>query len=404
MPLSYRPRPFRNAVLTVVCLAAILLLGIAIWRIFIRHPDQPTGKTDFTNSATQPPAPLKWVDPIPLPSSEPPAVVPPTTSSVALPQPPIPTPLTPAAVPPSHSFVAPPPVSPIPDSWLIEVPPVTNILLAQIALSTRGISSGSIDGIGGNQTAEALRAFQMDHGLEKSGLLDEPTLQLLTLKAPPFRRHTLLVDELARLRPVPEGWVDKSAAKRLEYGTALEFVGELAHASPQAVARWNPNVTWDHPSAGDSVLIPSTEYPPPRKASLVRISLQGHWLRAFDSNGVLLTHFPCSIGHIAEKRPTGELHVVSVAKEPNYTFNPSVFPESPEAQAVGRKLIIPPGPNNPVGVAWIGLDRPGYGIHGTPSPEQVGRTESHGCFRLANWNADYLRQMVRPGTPVWIEP
>jgi lipoprotein-anchoring transpeptidase ErfK/SrfK len=93
-----------------------------------------------------------------------------------------------------------------------------------------------------------------------------------------------------------------------------------------------------------------------------------------------------------------------VAPNPNYTFDPAVFPESPEARALGRKLILPPGPNNPVGVAWIGLDKSGYGIHGTPKPEDVGRTESHGCFRLANWNAELLLKMVGVGTPVLVEP
>jgi lipoprotein-anchoring transpeptidase ErfK/SrfK len=57
-----------------------------------------------------------------------------------------------------------------------------------------------------------------------------------------------------------------------------------------------------------------------------------------------------------------------------------------------------------VGVAWISLDRPGYGIHGTPQPEKVGRTESHGCFRLANWNAEYLLKIVWAGMPVYVEP
>ena len=94
------------------------------------------------------------------------------------------------------------------------------------------------------------------------------------------------------------------------------------------------------------------------------------------------------------KGPLGELEVKVVVHDPNYTFDPEVFPESAEARQLGRKLILPPGPNNPVGVAWVGLDKPGYGIHGTPVHEQVGRTESHGCFRLANWNAEYLLKLV----------
>lgn len=100
----------------------------------------------------------------------------------------------------------------------------------------------------------------------------------------------------------------------------------------------------------------------------------------------------------------GELHVEKIAVNPNYTFNPEVFPESEEARQIKRKLILQPGPNNPVGVAWISLDRPGYGIHGTPQPEQVGRTESHGCFRLANWNAELLVKSVWIGMPIQVEP
>ena len=125
---------------------------------------------------------------------------------------------------------------------------------------------------------------------------------------------------------------------------------------------------------------------------------------AFDAQTNLLAHFPCSIAARVEKRPAGELHVSAVAPNPDYTFNPEVFPESPEAQQLKTKLVLPPGPNNPVGTAWISLDKPGYGMHGTPSPEQVGRTESHGCFRLANWNAEHLLKLVAVGTPVFVEP
>jgi lipoprotein-anchoring transpeptidase ErfK/SrfK len=95
---------------------------------------------------------------------------------------------------------------------------------------------------------------------------------------------------------------------------------------------------------------------------------------------------------------------MTIAPDPNYTFDPSLFPESAEARRLSTRLVLPPGPNNPVGVAWVGLDKPGYGIHGTPIPEQVGRTESHGCFRLTNWNAERLLQMVWVGLPVQVTP
>jgi lipoprotein-anchoring transpeptidase ErfK/SrfK len=138
------------------------------------------------------------------------------------------------------------------------------------------------------------------------------------------------------------------------------------------------------------------------RAAFIKIHLASKTLTAFDSDTNVIVHFPCSIAKRVEKRPVGELHVAVVVPNPDYTFNPANFPESAEAQKLGRILMLPPGPNNPVGKAWIGLDKPGYGIHGTPKPEEVGRTESHGCFRLANWNAEYLLRLVTVGTPVYV--
>jgi lipoprotein-anchoring transpeptidase ErfK/SrfK len=143
---------------------------------------------------------------------------------------------------------------------------------------------------------------------------------------------------------------------------------------------------------------------PKGKAAFIRIQLGAKTLQVFDRQTNLLAHFPCSIARQVEKRPIGVLKVECIALNPNYKFSPEIFPESEEARLLKHPLMIPKGPNNPVGTAWIGLDRPGYGIHGTPRPEDVGRTESHGCFRLANWNAEYLAQWVEVGTPVIIQP
>ncbi len=281
---------------------------------------------------------------------------------------------------------------------------VDSVLEAQIALASHGINAGPIDGVAGSQTAAALRAFQMQQGLEGTGRLDHDTQQALMLRSDPFTRMSVNGSDLARLGRIPKTWLGKSQAKELGYESVLEMVAEQSRSHPNLIRKLNPGLDWDRISPGQMVAIPSPRWPPPRRAARMRVSLSGRYLRAFDDRGRVLCHFPCSIGKIAAKRPVGDLHVVVAVKEPNYTFDPKTFPESAEARSLGRRLVLPPGPNNPVGLAWIGLDRPGFGIHGTPAPEQVGRTESHGCFRLANWNAEYLRQMVWVGMPVSVEP
>ena len=279
--------------------------------------------------------------------------------------------------------------------------PPRDVFEVQLALARAGISSGSFDGVTGSQTRAAIRAFQLREGITETGMADTETKSRLQLTLPPFTNYIVSSNDLARLQPISTTWLGKSQQSALDYETLLELVAEKGHAHPLFIKRLNPSVDWTNVTVGAELRIPSVSYPPPRaRAAFVLIHLAGKTLQAFDANTNLLAHFPCSIAARVEKRPVGELHVAVVAPNPNYTFDPDVFPESPEAQKLGRKLILPPGPNNPVGMAWIGLDKPGYGMHGTPSPEAVGRTESHGCFRLANWNAEFLLKLVTVGTPV----
>jgi lipoprotein-anchoring transpeptidase ErfK/SrfK len=280
-----------------------------------------------------------------------------------------------------------------------------SILEAQVALTQRAISPGSVDGVMGSQTRAALRAFQRQEGLPVTGALDEATQSRLTLKAPSLTTYAVTSADAARLRPLARSWLGKSLQSRLDYETLLELVAEKSRAHPNLIRRLNPDIDWTRVAPGTALQVPNTEYPPvSAKAAYVQIDLAARDLQVFDADHKLLAFFPCSIAQRMDKRPVGELRVVSVAANPNYTFNPRIFPESTEARELDRKLLLQPGPNNPVGVVWIGLNRPGYGIHGTPSPEQVGRTESHGCFRLANWNAEYLRQLAWVGLPVFIRP
>lgn len=284
--------------------------------------------------------------------------------------------------------------------------PVETVFEAQLALDELGISSGSIDGKIGPQTRAAIRAYQADQKLPQTGDLDAVTKTNLTLNSPPLTTYTVTSNDLARLQPVSKTWLGKSQQTALDYETILELVAEKSHSHPDLIRRLNPAVNWADVAAGTVLEVPDVTYDDPAdKAAFVRISLSGKTLEAFDADTNLMLHFPCSIAQRVEKRPVGELHVAVIVPNPNYTFDPDLFPDSPEAKSQpGVKLIIPPGPNNPVGTVWIGLDKTGYGIHGTPRPEDVGRTESHGCFRLANWNAERLMKLVWLGMPVYVEP
>jgi lipoprotein-anchoring transpeptidase ErfK/SrfK len=283
--------------------------------------------------------------------------------------------------------------------------PVHDVFEAQVALARRAISPGSIDAALGSQTRAAIAAFQRAQKIVETAALDTNTRPALTLTAPLLTTYTVSTNDLARLQPIGKTWLAKSEQTALDYETILELVAEAAHAHPLLIQKLNPGVTWTNVVAGTVLKIPDVNYPEPaEQAAFVVIHLSQKFLEAFGAETNLLLHCPCSIAAKVEKRPVGELRVVVVAPHPNYTVNPELFPESDELRALGHKLILPPGPNNPVGVAWIGLDRPGYGMHGTPVPEQVGRTESHGCFRLANWDAEYLLKLVWIGMPVTVVP
>jgi lipoprotein-anchoring transpeptidase ErfK/SrfK len=363
-----------------VVLAGLVAAGWIWW-----HSGQPTAPAPRAKAITKAPATQAVVRPKPAPVKA---------------QPQAPPPVVP--IPPPRPVATPSPELPAPGVF---PRPVQNVFEAQLALARQGISSGSLDGAIGPQTRAALRAFQRKEHLAVTGELDATTKEQLLLTAPPYTDYTVTTDDLARLQPLSRTWLGKSQQTALDYETILELVAEKGHANPNLVRRLNPSIDWTSVAPGTTVQLPDVAYADDSpKAAFATISLSGKVLEAFDANTNLLAHFPCSIAQHAAKRPVGELHIIAIAPNPDYTFDPDVFPESAEARQLNRKLVLPPGPNNPVGVAWVSLDRPGYGIHGTPSPEQVGRTESHGCFRLANWNAEYLLKLVWIGMPVYVEP
>jgi lipoprotein-anchoring transpeptidase ErfK/SrfK len=283
--------------------------------------------------------------------------------------------------------------------------PINDWLAAQVELHRRGFSCGSIDGVRGLQTAAALKAFQKNEGLRETGELDRATKEVLLLTAPVLADYIVTAADLGSVSIVPDTWLGKSQVDALRHNTTLEMLAERFRANPKLLVKLNPEVNWDDLLPGTMLVVPSAEaLLAPGKIARIHVYLTEKILQAVDETGRIILHCPVSIARNVDKRPVGELHVVVVIPDPNYTFDPEVFPEVPEAQELGRRLVIPPGPNNPVGVAWVGLDRTGYGIHGTPDPEKVGRTESHGCFRLANWDARVLVRLARTGLPVFVDP
>ena len=275
----------------------------------------------------------------------------------------------------------------------------------QLALDRLGFSPGSLDGVGGIRTKRAIQAFQAAYRLPQTGIIDGQTRSSLFLVDPLVRLHAITSSDIGRLRRTGKSWTEKARQDRMDYESVLEMVAELGHAHPDYIRIMNPGVEWERIKPETIVRIPfvmSNEVK--EKGASIQIRLGQNQLQLLSESGRILLHMPCSIARLVEKRPVGSLRVISKASNPNYKFNPSMFPDSAEAKSGGKPMMLAPGPNNPVGSGWIGLSRSGYGIHGTPHPEAIGRTESHGCFRLANWNVERLLPYIWLGMPVEVFP
>ena len=273
----------------------------------------------------------------------------------------------------------------------------------QVALERMHFSCGFIDGDQGMRTQRMLRAFQTSRGLMTTGFLDPATRAAIGEPGEPFLTYTVTPKDIASIMPKPIGWRAKARATRLGYNSIWELLAEKFHCTRGYLKELNRDIT--EPVAGSEIIGPKVfpALPIPMAASL-RVLLGETSIEALDAQGRIIAFFPCSIAKDKNKRPSGALFVKSVVPDPDYTFDPALFRKDGSDEGITHKLVLPPGPRNPVGVAWIGLSLPGYGIHGTPEPENISRTQSHGCFRLANWNASKVLDMVRVGTPVDVEP
>lgn len=270
----------------------------------------------------------------------------------------------------------------------------------QVALDHLGFSPGLIDGRGGTKTILATQEFQRVRGLPITGKLDSATATALQVDPDNvIGRYSITQADLDEIGPLPKTWIERSKLPQLGHEALENVIAEKFHCTTGLLATLNPGKTVNRMRVGDAVVIPviqdAESFP---KAARLDVNLAEKVIRVVGKDDTLIALFHCSIAKDKEKRPSGEAHVVAVAFDPNYTFRPEMWPEVKEK--ITSPLTIPPGPRNPVGRCWVALSLPGYGMHGTPNPELIGKTGSHGCFRLANWDAIRLGKMVESGTRV----
>jgi lipoprotein-anchoring transpeptidase ErfK/SrfK len=278
-------------------------------------------------------------------------------------------------------------------------PPIDEqALKTQVMLDRAGYSPGEISGQMNASTRKALAVFTK-YGGDASAL---PSDDVVT--------YTLTDQDVAGpfTPEIPRSMMDQAKLDALSYRNVEEKLGEEFHCSPTLLKRLNPSAKF---VANEEIKVPNVindvaPVGPPRGSqsdasnpatTTVQVSKTGSDLLVTDGASHILMYAPVTSGSEHDPLPIGQWKVLGVQQNPKFHYNPNLFWD---AKATDRKSTIMPGPNNPVGVVWIDLSKPHYGIHGTPEPSLIGKTTSHGCVRLTNWDAEKLAGLVRPGTKV----
>ena len=269
-----------------------------------------------------------------------------------------------------------------------------------ILLDRAHFSPGEIDGKFGDNLRIALTGYQTARDLNATGFADQATWQALNADTMPVLiPYTIAPDDVTGpFEPVPHDIMAQAKLKHLGYRSVQEELGERFHMNPHLLQLLNPDK--DLTKAGEQILVPNVarEYLVP--ADKVVVSKNNHTVSAYSAGGTLLVQYPATMGSEHDPLPLGDWKITGVEQNPVFHFNPEFFWD---AKPHDQKALIASGPNNPVGVVWIGLSKEHYGIHGTPEPGKIGHTESHGCIRLTNWDAEELSQMVKAGTPAILQ-
>lgn len=299
----------------------------------------------------------------------------------------------------------------------------------QILLDQAGFRPGKIDGLVGEFTQKVADRYCVAKGLPQGTLLDVSGIP------DPYREYTIVEEDKQWVGPQASGPAAQEKLKAMLYGDLWELVAERFHCDLEFLHELNKDIPEDKIAVGSVLRVPDVrefqltevaalekkrreeevakkaaaaatpdplatptpaQLAPPVPVNRLILLRKERLIEVWEADRIVAS-FPCTPGSSKTPVPLGKWHIIGNILLPTFRWDKSVLESGVRSS---NAFELPPGPNNPVGIVWMGLNRPSVGMHGTPTPDQIGRNESHGCIRLANWDAFLLTQLVTKGTEV----